>query len=110
MTGLDVKKDRIIEIACLVTTGNLDLVAEVWYSVVSYVGKMTSCPKFAHVENEMRYNITYEYNLYNLYSYNAVLLRSAVSTFSKTWSVYKKCAALTLIMCCSSIIFSRVHM
>ena len=29
MTGLDVEKDRIIEIACLVTTGQLDIVAEV---------------------------------------------------------------------------------
>ncbi|KAK7481616.1 hypothetical protein BaRGS_00016213 [Batillaria attramentaria] len=28
MTGLDVQKDKIIEIACLVTTGNLDIVAE----------------------------------------------------------------------------------
>ena len=31
MTGLDIETDHLIEIACLVTDGNLNMVAEVTY-------------------------------------------------------------------------------
>ena len=31
MTGLDVQKERLIEIACLVTNAQLDIIAEVKY-------------------------------------------------------------------------------
>ena len=33
MTGLDIDKDEIIEMACLITDGDLNIVAEVGFSV-----------------------------------------------------------------------------
>lgn len=36
MTGLDITKDKIIEIACMVTNGNLETVAEVNYYIKFY--------------------------------------------------------------------------
>jgi oligoribonuclease len=34
MTGLDIKKDHIIEIAVLITDGELDIIAEVYYHFI----------------------------------------------------------------------------
>ena len=51
MTGLDIDKDHLLEIACLITDGELNVVAEVrrryalvWYTIVkSYKGNFTKC-------------------------------------------------------------------
>ena len=40
MTGLEVEKDKIIEIACIVTSGNLDIVAEVCFIIIFSIKKI----------------------------------------------------------------------
>lgn len=33
MTGLDITKDHILEMACIITDGDLKTVAEVWFNL-----------------------------------------------------------------------------